>query len=137
MASAYDDLKKRYDTAREGLYSINSNTYGIFNERQPVRDEITRKAAAARVGVSSAQSRMASSRSAATARNAFAAGKASAKSRLFRRNAGFGNLGKTEKANADRLEQAAKDAAELDLLDKQVNKPMQGLSWSFGTPISW
>ncbi len=122
--SAYENLKQRFDTAREGFF---------HNEKAPIRQEIQRAAATSAADARTAARTMDASSNVSQTRSAFARGRASAKRKLFSRGgSGFGTIGRQEKANAEALGAKEKAAAEMSVLEQQASMPMYSTGVTLG-----
>lgn len=132
--SAYENLKQRFDTAREGFVPAANGWGGTFyNERAPIRQEIQREAATSAADARTAARTMDASSNVSQTRSAFARGRASAKKKLFSRGgSGFGTIGRQEKANSEALGTKEKAAAEMSVLEQQASPqtPQFQTSWS-------
>lgn len=121
--SAYENLKSRFDSAREGFVPGPYGWGGTFyNEKAPIRQEIERASALSQAEARTAARTMDASSNVSQTRSAFARGRASAKKKLFSRGgSGFGNIGRQEKANSEALGAKEKEAAELAVLGRQAD----------------
>lgn len=146
--SAFSDLKERLSKTSKGWsggqfyqnHERSGFTPMVYSDtRTPVEDEIRVAKKKANIDASLAATRIGSTGAATNARSAFAAGRATRSSKLFKRGgSSFGSAGKLEKANIDAASNLAKEAAEFDSIDpdapavRQRNQPM---SVSVGAPI--